>query len=78
MTGLPDFSKKKSAENKWSLKKEALKSRQMTDSLRVLKSVIAFLLCGFLALQFRRIAFLRSCEFVILDVFVLLCSSRIC
>ncbi|XP_058723728.1 transcription initiation factor IIF subunit alpha-like [Vicia villosa] len=34
MTGLPDFSKKKSAENKWSLKKEALKIRQMTDSLR--------------------------------------------
>jgi hypothetical protein len=37
MTGLPDFSKKKSAENKWSLQKDGLKSRQVTDSMRVLK-----------------------------------------
>lgn len=34
MTGLPDFSKKKSAENKWSLQKDGLKSRQVTDSMR--------------------------------------------
>jgi transcription initiation factor TFIIF subunit alpha len=36
MTGLPDFSKKKSAKNKWSLKKDGLKGRQVTDSTRVL------------------------------------------
>ncbi|KAK2378535.1 transcription initiation factor IIF subunit alpha [Trifolium repens] len=34
MAGLPDFSKKKSAENKWSLQKDGLKSRQVTDSMR--------------------------------------------
>ncbi|XP_047163284.1 transcription initiation factor IIF subunit alpha-like [Vigna umbellata] len=34
MTGLPDFSKKKSAENKWALQKEGLHGRQITDSLR--------------------------------------------
>ncbi|KAB1221778.1 Transcription initiation factor IIF subunit alpha [Morella rubra] len=34
MTGLPNFSKKKSAENKWSLQKEGLQGRQLTDSLR--------------------------------------------
>ncbi|KAK7262109.1 hypothetical protein RJT34_29669 [Clitoria ternatea] len=33
-TGLPDFSKKKSAENKWSLQKDGLQSRQITDALR--------------------------------------------
>ncbi|AES64460.2 transcription initiation factor IIF subunit alpha [Medicago truncatula] len=34
MNGLPDFSKKKSAKNKWSLKKDGLKGRQVTDSTR--------------------------------------------
>ncbi|KAK7363803.1 hypothetical protein VNO77_05961 [Canavalia gladiata] len=34
VTGLPDFSKKKSAENKWSLQKDGLQSRQITDALR--------------------------------------------
>ncbi|KAJ1427151.1 Winged helix-like DNA-binding domain superfamily [Sesbania bispinosa] len=34
VTGLPDFSKKKSAENKWSLQKDGLQSRQVTDALR--------------------------------------------
>lgn len=34
MTGLPDFSKKKSAENKWSLQKDGLKGRQVTDATR--------------------------------------------
>ncbi|ESW26005.1 hypothetical protein PHAVU_003G083500 [Phaseolus vulgaris] len=34
VSGLPDFSKKKSAENKWSLQKEGLQSRQVTDALR--------------------------------------------
>ncbi|XP_068654791.1 transcription initiation factor IIF subunit alpha-like isoform X2 [Aristolochia californica] len=32
--GLPNFSKKKSAENKWSLHKEGLQGRQMIDGLR--------------------------------------------
>lgn len=35
VTGLPPFSKKKNAENKWSLYKEGLQGRQLTDSLRV-------------------------------------------
>ncbi|MED6157092.1 Transcription initiation factor IIF subunit alpha [Stylosanthes scabra] len=34
VTGLPDFSKKKSAENKWSLQKDGLQNRQITDALR--------------------------------------------
>ncbi|XVF26161.1 hypothetical protein REPUB_Repub13aG0275500 [Reevesia pubescens] len=34
MTGLPIFSKKKNAENKWSLQKEGLQGRQLTDTLR--------------------------------------------
>ncbi|XWS19331.1 hypothetical protein CRYUN_Cryun31cG0006000 [Craigia yunnanensis] len=34
MTGLPNFSKKKNAENKWSLQKEGLQGRQLTDALR--------------------------------------------
>ncbi|XVF87829.1 hypothetical protein PTKIN_Ptkin18bG0152200 [Pterospermum kingtungense] len=34
MTGLPNFSKKKSAENKWSLQKDGLQGRQLTDALR--------------------------------------------
>ncbi|KAI4295992.1 hypothetical protein L6164_035985 [Bauhinia variegata] len=34
VTGLPDFSKKKSAENKWALQKEGLQGRQLTDALR--------------------------------------------
>lgn len=33
-TGLPNFSKKKSAENKWTLQKEGLQGRQVTDALR--------------------------------------------
>ncbi|KAG9445312.1 hypothetical protein H6P81_016652 [Aristolochia fimbriata] len=32
--GLPTFSKKKSAENKWSLRKEGLQGRQVSDTLR--------------------------------------------
>ncbi|KAM7495588.1 hypothetical protein LguiB_030197 [Lonicera macranthoides] len=32
--GLPSFSKKKNAENKWSLQKEGLQGRQITDTLR--------------------------------------------
>ncbi|XP_057419659.1 transcription initiation factor IIF subunit alpha-like isoform X2 [Lotus japonicus] len=34
ITGLPDFSKKKSAENKWCLQKDGLQTRQVTDALR--------------------------------------------
>ncbi|KAG8651036.1 transcription initiation factor IIF subunit alpha isoform X2 [Manihot esculenta] len=34
VTGLPSFSKKKNAENKWSLQKEGLQGRQLTDALR--------------------------------------------
>ncbi|KAL2932164.1 Transcription initiation factor IIF subunit alpha [Bienertia sinuspersici] len=33
-TGLPNFSKKKSAENKWTLQKEGLQGRQISDNLR--------------------------------------------
>ncbi|KNA09631.1 hypothetical protein SOVF_151770 [Spinacia oleracea] len=33
-TGLPNFSKKKSAENKWTLQKEGLQGRQITDTLK--------------------------------------------
>ncbi|KMZ66486.1 hypothetical protein ZOSMA_29G01490 [Zostera marina] len=33
-TGLPPFSKKKSADNKWSLQKEGLQGRQITDGLK--------------------------------------------
>nr|KYP58293.1 Transcription initiation factor IIF subunit alpha [Cajanus cajan] len=32
VSGLPDFSKKKSAENKWCLQKDGLQSRQVTDA----------------------------------------------
>ncbi|RHN72621.1 putative transcription factor C2H2 family [Medicago truncatula] len=45
MNGLPDFSKKKSAKNKWSLKKDGLKGRQVTDSTRVLNFDLGLLLC---------------------------------
>ncbi|XP_022967231.1 transcription initiation factor IIF subunit alpha-like [Cucurbita maxima] len=34
MSGLPNFSKKKNAENKWSLYKEGLQGRHLTDALR--------------------------------------------
>ncbi|WCJ39970.1 Transcription initiation factor IIF subunit alpha [Euphorbia peplus] len=34
VTGLPSFSKKKNAENKWSLHKEGLHGRQVTDAMR--------------------------------------------
>ncbi|PUZ39658.1 hypothetical protein GQ55_9G351100 [Panicum hallii var. hallii] len=34
VTGLPPFSKKKSAENKWSLHKEGLQGRQIPDNMR--------------------------------------------
>ncbi|CAA6672362.1 unnamed protein product [Spirodela intermedia] len=34
VTGLPPFSRKKSAENKWTLQKEGLQGRQMTDGLK--------------------------------------------
>ncbi|KAA8515586.1 hypothetical protein F0562_018803 [Nyssa sinensis] len=34
VTGLPSFSKKQNAENKWSLQKEGLQGRQLTDALR--------------------------------------------
>ncbi|CAL5345545.1 unnamed protein product [Camellia sinensis] len=34
VTGLPSFSRKQNAENKWSLQKEALQGRQPTDALR--------------------------------------------
>lgn len=33
-TGLPNFSKKKSAENKWTLQKEGLQNRQVSDAVR--------------------------------------------
>uniref|UniRef100_A0A452Y9R1 Transcription initiation factor IIF subunit alpha n=3 Tax=Aegilops tauschii TaxID=37682 RepID=A0A452Y9R1_AEGTS len=33
VTGLPPFSKKKNAENKWSLHKEGLQGRQLTDKM---------------------------------------------
>ncbi|EOY28872.1 Transcription activators,DNA binding,RNA polymerase II transcription factors,catalytics,transcription initiation factors isoform 4 [Theobroma cacao] len=35
MSGLPSFSKKKNAENKWSLQKEGLQGRQLTDPLKM-------------------------------------------
>lgn len=35
VTGLPPFSKKKNAENKWSLHKEGLQGRQITENMRV-------------------------------------------
>lgn len=38
VTGLPSFSKKQSAENKWSIQKEGLQGRQVTDALRVVIS----------------------------------------
>ncbi|XP_059663147.1 transcription initiation factor IIF subunit alpha [Cornus florida] len=34
VSGLPNFSKKQTAENKWSLQKEGLQGRQLTDALR--------------------------------------------
>ncbi|PSS04675.1 Transcription initiation factor IIF subunit alpha like [Actinidia chinensis var. chinensis] len=34
VTGLPSFSRKQNAENKWSLQKEGLQGRQLTDALR--------------------------------------------
>ncbi|KAK3432159.1 hypothetical protein EUGRSUZ_E03951 [Eucalyptus grandis] len=34
VSGLPNFSKKKSAENRWSAQKEGLQGRQVTDTLR--------------------------------------------
>ncbi|KAM6585625.1 hypothetical protein CsatB_012627 [Cannabis sativa] len=34
VTGLPSFSKKKNAENRWSLQKDGLQGRQLTDTLR--------------------------------------------
>ncbi|KAF3451808.1 hypothetical protein FNV43_RR07904 [Rhamnella rubrinervis] len=34
VTGLPNFSKKKNAENRWSLLKDGLQGRQITDALR--------------------------------------------
>ncbi|KAF8391632.1 hypothetical protein HHK36_023938 [Tetracentron sinense] len=34
VTGVPNFSKKKNAENKWSIQKEGLQGRQITDALR--------------------------------------------
>ncbi|XP_078433060.1 transcription initiation factor IIF subunit alpha RAP74 [Wolffia australiana] len=34
VTGVPPFSRKKSAENKWTLQKEGLQGRQMTDGLK--------------------------------------------
>lgn len=35
VTGLPPFSKKKNAENKWALHKEGLQGRQITENMRV-------------------------------------------
>ncbi|XP_038995195.1 transcription initiation factor IIF subunit alpha-like isoform X1 [Hibiscus syriacus] len=34
MTGLPNFSKKKNGENKWSMQKDGLQGRQVTDAMR--------------------------------------------
>ncbi|XP_043692000.1 transcription initiation factor IIF subunit alpha-like isoform X1 [Telopea speciosissima] len=34
VSGVPNFSKKKNADNKWSLQKEGLQGRQVTDALR--------------------------------------------
>lgn len=39
-SGLPNFSKKKSAENKWTLQKDGLQNRQISDTLRVILSVL--------------------------------------
>lgn len=44
MTGLPNFSKKKNAENRWSLLKDGLQGRQLTDALRVLKIILTQLM----------------------------------
>ena len=41
-TGLPNFSKKKSAENQWTLQKEGLQGRQITDTLKVHSSFVIF------------------------------------
>ncbi|EXB41552.1 Transcription initiation factor IIF subunit alpha [Morus notabilis] len=35
VTGLPNFSRKKNAENRWSFQKDGLQGRQITDALRV-------------------------------------------
>lgn len=35
VTGLPNFSKKKNAENKWSIQKEGIQGRQYIDAVRV-------------------------------------------
>lgn len=48
VTGLPSFSKKKNAENKWSLHKEGLQGRQLSDTLRVIQfnSIFFHSLCN--------------------------------
>jgi len=49
VTGLPGFSKKKNAENKWSLLKEGIHGRQITDTLRVI--IVFFLILFWLNLS---------------------------
>jgi hypothetical protein len=47
VTGLPPFSKKKNAENKWSLHKEGLQGRQLTDKMLVLTFGSSFITIWF-------------------------------
>jgi len=47
VTGLPSFSKKKNAENKWSLHKEGILGRQITDALRVIMIFLYIILVFF-------------------------------
>ena len=54
MTGLPNFSKKKNAENQWSLQKEGLQGRQLTDALRVFDLSFSAVACMFLPFIVRR------------------------
>ena len=52
VTGLPNFSRKKNAENRWSLQKEGLQGRQLTDALRVLDCATYLSLATFFNMTF--------------------------
>ena len=63
MTGLPSFSKKKNAENKWSLHKEGILGRQITDALKVIMIFLYIILVFFFFFFFKY----RVFRFVIED-----------
>jgi hypothetical protein len=50
VTGLPNFSKKKNAENKWALQKEGLQGRQVSDALRVFNPSLPIVYCLFVSI----------------------------